>query len=82
MSLSGLLSTTTGELLLRCAVNIYYCVCRYWAVEMIREKRGSTAQLWLVILKCFWFRLTVQGILTAFQVSCMCMHCTLYKQHC
>ena len=49
------------------------CVCRYWTVEMIREGWG-TAQLWLVILKCFWFRLTVQGILMACQVSCMCIY--------
>ena len=48
-------------------------MCRYWAVEVERKERGGKARLWLVILKCIWFRIIIQGLLLGSEVSyCAC----------
>ena len=43
-------------------------VCRYWALEVKRKEGGRKARLWLVIFKCVWFRLCVQGVLMFIEV--------------
>lgn len=49
-------------------VAVFAGVCRYWAIEMKRKERGGSARLWMVIFKCIWFRLLVQGILMFLEV--------------
>jgi ATP-binding cassette subfamily C (CFTR/MRP) protein 4 len=42
---------------------------RYWAMEVRKKEQGGTARLWLVIIKCLWLRLILQGVLMLAEVA-------------
>ena len=35
---------------------------RHWKAELERKKRGKKARLLVAVLKCFWFKMLIQGI--------------------
>ena len=54
--------------------NLYHCIAililfRYWSIELERRRNGHSARLYLVWLKCFWWRYLLQGLLTFCEVK-------------
>ena len=42
---------------------------RYWNQELQKKVKGRSPRLSLVIVKCFWWRFVLQGVLTLVEVS-------------
>ena len=53
---------------------LFYLLVRHWNGELKRKIRGKKPRLYVVILKCFWWRILVLG-LTMLYVR---VHCTIY----
>ena len=45
------------------------CLCRYWNYELERKKRGKSPRLLYAVIRCFWLRLCLHGLLLFSEVS-------------
>ena len=41
---------------------------RYWRHELERKSRGLKPRLWMTIVKCYWWRVILQGMLSLLEV--------------
>ena len=58
---------------------LFYLVVRHWNGELKRKIQGKKPRLYVVILKCFWWRILVLGVTMLAQVSVHCATCNVLK---
>ena len=59
-------------------IMISVIIISHWRTELKRKKEGKRPRLLVTILKCFWQRILLHGVLFFTEVSCQLTHQNLF----